>query len=33
MLHRVAVEKSQLLFQHIQFRRIEKFMKNYLDAG
>ena len=21
------------MFQHIQFRRIEKFMKNYLDAG
>ena len=26
-------ETTDLMFQHIQFRRIEKFMKNYLDAG
>ena len=24
---------NELLFQHVQFRRIEKFMKNYLDPG
>lgn len=21
------------MYQHVQFRRIEKFMKNYLDSG
>ena len=25
--------KNELLYQHIQFKRIEKFTKNYLDAG
>jgi hypothetical protein len=23
----------ELMFQHVQFRRIEKFFKNYFDAG
>jgi hypothetical protein len=26
-------ENNGLMYQHIQFRRIEKFTKNYLDAG
>jgi hypothetical protein len=26
-------DRAELMFQHVQFRRIEKFMKNYLDAG
>ena len=27
------VDNTGLKFQHIQFRRLEKFSKNYLDAG
>lgn len=24
---------NDLLFQHVQFRRVEKFMRSYLDTG
>jgi len=23
----------ELMYQHVQFRRLEKFMKNYIDTG
>jgi hypothetical protein len=31
MIHKPA--QSGLMYQHIQFRRIEKFIKNYFDVG
>ena len=31
MIHRPA--QSGLMYQHIQFRRIDKFIKNYFDVG
>ena len=32
-LRKLPFSEDSLKFQHLQFRRVEKFMKNYLDVG